>query len=73
MRFKNFKNAMKSDLYFASCQDQVVCNDILHCDSQKTRKNYKDTWNEFCKNIKYSKEFVYNPKSLKCLTALGFF
>ena len=69
MRFKNFKGALS----FASCQDQVVCNDILHCDSQKTRKSYKDAWNEFCKNIKYSKKFVYNQNSLKCLTALGFF
>lgn len=69
MRFKNSKRAMKIALSFASCQDQVVCNDILHCDSQKTRKSYKNKWNEFCKNIKYSKEFVYNQKNLKCLTA----
>ncbi len=73
MRFKNSKSAVKSALSFASCQDQVVCNAILHCDSQKTRKSYKNKWTEFCKNIKYLKESVYNQKSLKCLTALEFF
>ncbi len=73
MKFKNSKSAMKSALSFASCQDQIVCNDILHCDSRKTRKSYKDKWSGFCKIIKYLKEFVYNQKSLKYLIALGFF
>ena len=72
MRLKNLKNATKNALSFASCQDQVTCNDLLHCDSGKSRKHYKNKWNKFCKKIKYFKEFVFAKDGLKCFVMLRF-
>ena len=73
MRLKNLKNAIKNSLSFASCQDQVVCNDLLHCDSEKSRKHYKSECNKFYKNIKYIEKLVYINSLIKMFDSVKIF
>ena len=73
MRLKNLKNVTKNSLSFASCQDQVVCNDLLHCDSEKSRTHYKNEWDKFYKNIKYVENSLISRIDQKHLIVLKFY